>query len=342
VLGQSEDLLDGEHDKERTAHQLRWLLVRLSWIAWPLLSLVGLVVAWGEMQAVLTVMLSILTFPLSVGGITISLLGIIYSLIILFITHVSTRIWGRLLTERILVNSALAPGVQVSISTISVYLIWLFGILWALNAIGIGTTSIAVAFGALGIGIGFGLQSIFNNFLSGLILLFERPIEVGDVLEVSGSWGVVEKINVRSTVIRTYDNSALIIPNSDIISNQLTNWTFKDVRVRRTIQVGVAYGSDARLVEQCLYEIAEKHARVMTEPAPMVLFSDFGDHALIFKLRVWTLLDYGLSTETDIRFAIDEVFREKQIEIAFPQLDVHLDYALPEEDSEDTTEKPTQ
>ena len=339
TVGQAATLFDGEHDKERTAHQLRWLLVRISWIAWPLFSLVGVLVAWGEMQVVSRVMLSILTFPVSIGGITISLLGIIYSLLILLITHVLTRFWKRVLTERILINSALEQGVQVSIGTISSYLIWLFGILWALNALGIGTTSIAVAFGALGIGIGFGLQSIFNNFLSGLILLFERPIEVGDVLEVSGNWGIVEKINVRSTVIRTYDNSALIIPNSDIISNQLTNWTFKDVRVRRTIQVGVAYGSDARLVEQCLYEIAEKHARVMTEPAPMVLFSDFGNHALIFKLRVWTLLDYGLSTETDIRFEIDKVFREKQIEIAFPQLDVHLDYGASEEKNGEDVEK---
>ena len=335
AAAQSERLLDGEHEKERAAHQIRWLLVRISWMAWPLFALIGLLVAWGEMDTVLRVTLTILTFSVPIGGINLSLLGMIYALLILLTTHVLTRLWERLLKEKILANSALEPGVQISICTISGYLLWLFGILWALNALGIGTTSIAVAFGALGIGIGFGLQSIFNNFLSGLILLFERPIEVGDVLEVSGSWGVVEKINVRSTVIRTYDNSALIIPNADIISNQLTNWTFKDVRVRRTIQVGVAYGSDVRLVEQTLYEIAEKHARVMTDPAPMVLFSDFGESSLIFKLRVWTLLDYGLSTETEIRFEIDKIFREKHITIAFPQLDVHLD-SPPEEKAPDS------
>ncbi|MBD3307871.1 mechanosensitive ion channel [candidate division KSB3 bacterium] len=215
-------------------------------------------------------------------------------------------------------------GLQVSIITISVYLVWMFGILWALNAVGVGTTSLAVAFGALGIGLGFGLQSIFNNFVSGLILLFERPIEVKDVIEVNGIWGFVEKINVRSTVVRTYDNSALIIPNSDIVSNQLTNWTFRDVRMRRTIQVGVAYGSDVKLVEQTLYEIAEQHPRVLVDPAPMVHFSDFGDSALVFKLRLWTLLEYGLTTENDIRFEIDRIFREKHITIAFPQVDVHL------------------
>lgn len=122
----------------------------------------------------------------------------------------------------------------------------------------------------------------------------------------------------------TYDNSALIIPNSDIISSQLTNWIFQDVRVRRTITVGVAYGSDVRLVEQTLYEITEKRPRVLTDPAPMVLFSDFGESALIFTLRLWTLLDYGLTTDTDIRFEIDRIFQEKHIEIPFPQHDIHI------------------
>ena len=181
-----------------------------------------------------------------------------------------------------------------------------------------------VAFGALGVGLGFGLQSIFNNFVSGLILLFERPIEVGNVLEINGIWGKVETINVRSTVIRTFDNSAIIIPNADILSSQLTNWTFKDVRMRRTIQVGVGYESNPKLVEQLLYEIAQKHPRVLTEPAPMVQFADFGDSALLFKLFVWTLLDYGMPTENDIRFEIHRIFAEQQISIAFPQLDVHL------------------
>jgi small-conductance mechanosensitive channel len=207
-----------------------------------------------------------------------------------------------------------------------------------LNALGVGTTSLAVAFGALGIGLGFGLQSIFNNFMSGLILLFDRSIEVGDILEINGQWGFIEKINVRSTIVRTYDNSALIIPNSEILSTQVTNWTFRDARVRRKINIGVAYGTDVRLVEKTLYEIAEKHPRVMTNPAPMVLFSDFGASSLDFTLMVWTLLDYGLKTETEIRFEIDRIFAEKNIEIPFPQRDLHIrsgvEKLLPEQDSE--------
>ncbi len=249
----------------------------------------------------------------------------------------STR-W-RVLREKILVNSGLNIGVQVSITTISMYFFWLFGILWALNSIGVGATSLAVAFGALGIGLGFGLQNIFNNFISGLILLFERPIEVKDVIEVNGTWGVVEQINVRSTIVRTFDNSALIIPNSDIISHQLTNWTFKDMRMRRTIDVGVAYGTEPKLVEQILYDIAEKHPRVLTDPAPMVLFSGFGESAFIFKLRIWTLLDYGLTTENEIRFEIVRIFREKNINIPFPQRDLHI-RAVPEGGVPVSTEKP--
>ncbi|GAK60752.1 MscS Mechanosensitive ion channel [Candidatus Vecturithrix granuli] len=322
--GVTQSALEEQDTSLKAAHQLHWLTVRLSWVAWPVLLIAGLLFAWGAKEMVILGAFNLLTYSISIGGLDLSLLGLLYVLLILLFTHVATRFWQRVLQEKILINSGLDIGVQVSITTISVYLLWLFGILWALNSIGVGATSLAVAFGALGIGLGFGLQNIFNNFISGLILLFERPIEVKDVIEVNGIWGVVEKINVRSTVVRTFDNSALIIPNSDIISHQLTNWTFKDMRMRRTIEVGVAYGTETKLVEQTLYDIAEQHPRVLTDPAPMVLFSDFGESALIFKLRVWTLLDYGLTTENEIRFEIDRVFREKNITIPFPQRDLHI------------------
>ena len=138
--------------------------------------------------------------------------------------------------------------------------------------------------GALGIGIGFGLQNIFNNFLSGIILLFERPIQVGDEIELNGVWATVKKINVRSTIVQTYDNASVIIPNSDLISTQVTNWSFKDRRLRRNIDVGVAYGSDVELVRKTLLEVAEKTNRVLKIPKPDVIFKDFGDSALIFQI----------------------------------------------------------
>ncbi|MBU1169118.1 MAG: mechanosensitive ion channel [Proteobacteria bacterium] len=215
-------------------------------------------------------------------------------------------------------------GVQDSITTISVYLIWAAGILMALNVFGLNMTSITVVLGALGIGLGFGLQNIFNNFLSGIILLFERPIQVGDDVEVNGTWAIVKKINVRSTVVQTYDNATLIIPNSDFISNQVTNWSFKDKRLRRNIVVGVAYGSDLDLVRKSMLEAADKTPRVLKLPKPDVVFRDFGDNALIMVLRLWTRVEYFISVESTVRFEIDRLFRERKIEISFPQRDLHI------------------
>ncbi|WDP93204.1 MAG: mechanosensitive ion channel [Desulfobacter sp.] len=218
----------------------------------------------------------------------------------------------------------MALGLQDSITTITVYVIWMFGILISMHVFGLNTASLAVAFGALGIGLGFGLQNIFNNFISGIILLFERPIQVGDDVEVNGIWAQVKKINVRSTVVQTYDNASLIIPNADFISNQVTNWSFKDKRIRRNIDVGVAYGSDVELVRETLLEIARNTPRVLGYPVPDVLFRDFGDSALIFRLRIWTDIDNMLRVETNIRFRIDKLFRERKIEISFPQRDIHI------------------
>ncbi|HCY85578.1 MAG TPA: potassium transporter KefA [Desulfobacteraceae bacterium] len=215
-------------------------------------------------------------------------------------------------------------GLQDSITTITVYLIWMFGILVSLHLFGLNTASLAVAFGALGIGLGFGLQNIFNNFISGIILLFERPIQVGDDVEINGTWAQVKKINVRSTVVQTYDNASLIIPNADFISSQVTNWSFKDKRLRRNIEVGVAYGSDIERVKDTLLEIAETTPKVLKRPAPDIWFRDFGDSALIFRLRIWTDINNMLRVETDIRFRIDKLFRERGIEISFPQRDIHI------------------
>ncbi|QCQ23520.1 mechanosensitive ion channel [Desulfoglaeba alkanexedens ALDC] len=215
-------------------------------------------------------------------------------------------------------------GLRESITTISAYVVWALGILASLNALGFSSTSLAVAFGALGIGLGFGLQNIFNNFISGLILLFERPIQVGDALEINGTWGEVVKINVRSTVVQTWDNASLIIPNSEFVTTQVTNWSFKDTRLRRSIDVGVAYASDVERVRETLLEAARSHPLVLHYPEPSVLFLDFGDSALLFRLRVWTTVKDCLTVETDLRFEITRLFRERGIEIPFPQHDLHL------------------
>ncbi|MFW5989392.1 MAG: mechanosensitive ion channel family protein, partial [Desulfosudaceae bacterium] len=245
---------------------------------------------------------------------------------ILFIMAVHTLVilLKQALKEKILSRRHVEPGLQESVVTITGYLIWLIGLFIVLRIIGISAASLTVLFGAVGIGLGFGLQNIFNNFVSGIIILFERPIKVGDVIEINGLWGTVKKINVRSTQVRTFDNADLIIPNSDFINQQLTNWSFKDVRVRRNIVVGVAHGSDTQLVRKTLFEIAYNHPQVYKRPHPEVLFEDFGESALIFKLRLWASIKYFLSVETDVRFEIDRKFRELGITIPFPQRDVYI------------------
>jgi small-conductance mechanosensitive channel len=205
------------------------------------------------------------------------------------------------------------------------------GILTSLSVFGLNTTSLAVVFGAMSIGLGFGLQNIFNNFISGLILLFERPIQVGDVVEVGGIWGEVKKINVRSTLVQTYTNSSLIIPNSEFISALVTNWSHKDPYIRRDLMVGVAYGSDTELVRTLLLEAGETVTEVRKYPhIPRVQFVSFGDSSLDFRLRFWSVIDDFVEAESKLRFEIDRLFRAHKVVIPFPQRDVHMAGTLPD------------
>jgi small-conductance mechanosensitive channel len=302
----------------------KWFALQLLWFAGFGVLAVMLIVAWGGRQTVIINIVEALNYPISIGETHFSTMNLIKAVIVLILTHTLTRVWRFVLREKLLAESGLNTGLQDSITTISVYAIWIFGIMLSLYTFGMGTTTLAFGFGALGIGLGFGLQNIFNNFISGIILLFERPIQVGDDVEVNGVWATVKKINVRATVVQTYDNASIIIPNSEFISSQVTNWSFKDKRLRRNIDVGVAYGSDIEAVREILLDIANNTKHVFKQPKPEVLFRDFGDSALVFRLRVWTDIDNMLKIETAIRFEIDKRFREKGIVIAFPQRDVHL------------------
>jgi potassium-dependent mechanosensitive channel len=313
-----------DYSEKKPAFPIRWLTLRIAGLFLALLFLFSILLAWGAKQALLLNIYNVLNYPFHVGQMRFSLLNMIYAFLAVVLTHVIVRFWRHILREKLLDNKDLEPGLKDSVTSITVYIAWALGILIALRAFGLSTTSMAVAFGALGIGLGFGLQNIFSNFISGIILLFERPIQVGDAIEINGTWGEVRKINVRSTLVQTYDNASLIIPNADFISSQVTNWSFKDMRLRRTIVVGVAYGSDVNLVKKTLEEIAQKITWVLKFPVPQVLFSDFGDSALIFKLRIWTDIDHMLIVDSEIRFEIYRLFNERGIEIAFPQLDLHV------------------
>jgi potassium-dependent mechanosensitive channel len=307
-----------------TRGPLQWALLRLAWLLWGAAFLASLALAWGGSQSLVSGLGQVLSYPIVIGDATFHLKGGLIALLVLFFTHLAARLWRQALMGRILARSGMTHGARDSVVTISVYLIWTVGILIALHVFGISTTSLMVAFGALGIGLGFGLQNIFNNFISGLILLFERPIQVGDDIEINGIWARVLQINVRATVVQTYDGAALIIPNSEFISNAVTNWSHRDPYLRRQIAVGVAYGSDTELVRRTLLEAAANTALVLTQPQPDVLFTDFGASTLDFRLRVWTTLDDMLRADTALRFEIDRLFRQRGIEIAFPQTDVHV------------------
>jgi small-conductance mechanosensitive channel len=189
-----------------------------------------------------------------------------------------------------------------------------------------------LAGGALAIGIGFGSQNILNNFISGLILLAERPIKVGDLIEVEGTFGQVERIGARSTSVKTFDNFHIIVPNSSFLESKVVNWTHTDKLVRISLVVGVAYGSPVRRVEEVLLEVVGEHERTVVPPDPVVLFEDFGDSALVFRALFWIVMNRPMDQRkvlSDLRYRVDDRFREEGITIAFPQRDVHLDTTRP-------------
>ncbi len=288
-------------------------------------AVTGLAFSWGISDLFFPFLWENFNRKYMMGNFQLSLAGCGYWLLVILATYFFTRMWKRLMSDHILKQSGLSTGAKESVITISVYIIWGIGILISLNVFGLDTTSLTVAFGALSIGLGFGLQNIFSNFISGLILLFERPIQVGDVVEVGDIWGEVKKINVRSTLVQTYTNASLIIPNSEFISAKVINWSHQDPYIRRDLLVGVAYGSDTELVKTLLLRAADAVKEVYTYPRkPSVLFLDFGSSSLDFKLRFWSSIDDFVTAESQLRFEIDKLFREHDVVIPFPQQDVHI------------------
>jgi potassium efflux system protein len=262
---------------------------------------------------------------ISIGGTKITIINIAYLIIFLIIFTFVSRVIRDTLQNRVLPRTRLDIGGRASFVNIVIYTFWIIAIYTGINILGINLSSLAFMAGALGIGIGFGLQNIVNNFVSGIILLFDPSLQVGDMVQVGDDWGTIGRINIRTTVVQTFDNASLIIPNSQMLSNKITNWSFQDPKVRRQVDVGVAYGSDVHLVRKLLLQIAEEMPEVIEDPAPRVDFMDFGNSALIFRIRFWiSSPDYWLTAPTEFRFRIDEEFRKYGIEIAFPQQDIHI------------------
>lgn len=268
-----------------------------------------------------------LNYPiLETGNLTITVWLLIYFVVGLFLLFYLSNVFKRFLVNRVLIRYTQEPGVRQAIGTIIRYVILFVGLLVIFQTAGIDLSTLTVLAGALGIGIGFGLQGITSNFVSGLIILFERPIKVGDRIEVGGTHGRVEDISARATTIVTNDNVSIIVPNSEFTSSRVINWSHHNQDIRFRIPVSVAYGSDVDKVVRLLIEVGNENPDVMKEQPPATRLKEFGDNGIHFELLVWTstLIHRRGKFINDINMGIVRKFREHGIEIPFPQRDLHL------------------
>ncbi len=254
---------------------------------------------------------------------------LMFILVILLFFLVS-RLVNRGILKRILSRFQIDPGIQYNLVRVGHYVVMAVGAVVAFQFVGLDLSGLAVIFGLLSVGIGFGLQNITSNFIAGLILLFERPIKVGDRIMVGDTEGDVESISMRSTTIRSLNNISIIVPNSEFVSNNVINWSHGDPKIRLDIEVGVSYDSDLEKVIESLREVAADHPRVLRNPEPEVLLSTFGDSSWNMRLRAWIAQPkrhYVIRSE--INCAIVRKFRERGVEIPYPQRDLHVRSPLP-------------
>ncbi|MGA8262968.1 MAG: mechanosensitive ion channel domain-containing protein [Ignavibacteriaceae bacterium] len=262
----------------------------------------------------------------TLGNTSITLWSLISFLFLTWLLFYLTNKLKNWIVYKILSNSKIELGVRLAVGTIIRYMVLVLGLIIVLQTVGIDLSTLTILAGALGVGIGFGLQNITNNFVSGIIILFERPIKVGDRIQVGDVNGDVVRISMRSTTVVTNDNISVIVPNSEFISSTVVNWSHTDRNVRFNISVGVSYNADPEKVKQILLDVADNEEGVLKSPKPDVLFDEFADSSLNFKLRIWTstyITTPGL-LKSKLYFEIFKKFKEKGIEIPFPQRDLHI------------------
>jgi small-conductance mechanosensitive channel len=259
-------------------------------------------------------------------GVNLSLIQIFLLIALLIAVFWFSSRTKRFLFNRFLVKSGLDRALQYAIAQIVSNLVLVIGIFIVLENTGIHLGALTVFAGAVGVGVGFGLQNIASNFISGLVILAERPITIGDRVEVAGVVGQVQQIRARSTVILTNDNIAMIVPNSKFIDSPVTNWTYSDPRVRFRVPIGVAYGSDVNKVREALIAAGRSNSHVLEDPAPSVFLNKFGESSIDFELVVWSseMSHRPSRFKSDLNFAIEEKLREAGIAIPFPQRDLHI------------------
>lgn len=262
----------------------------------------------------------------AVGNSQISVFVVFQVVVFICTIVILARTSRRILLKQILSKTPLDLGIQHAVATFTQYVVLAFGFLVGLPTIGINLSALSFLAGAVGVGVGFGLQNITNNFISGIIILFERPIKIGDRIEVGDVNGDVVHIAARSTTVRTNDNIAIIIPNSSLISSNVINWSHGDSKVRFRVPIHVAYDSNIRMVERVLLEVARDNKNVLEDPPSRVILKEFGESALKFELRVWSsrLLHRRGVLISQLNFSIFEKFKEHDVRIPYPQRDLFL------------------
>ncbi|MGI9537366.1 MAG: mechanosensitive ion channel family protein, partial [Desulfocapsaceae bacterium] len=294
------------------------LLHLILWIAF------ALVIAWVY-PTLIDAFSALFSLKFTLGSIAITPGSVITVVMIIYITLLVSRALRAFLLQEVLPYHKVEKGVQLSIARLVHYAILSIGFIILLRVLGFGLSQITILGGALGVGIGFGLQAIVNNFVSGLILLFERPIKVGDMIDVGTQVGEVKELGLRATTVQTFDNAEVVIPNSQLISGSVTNWTLAEKRIRVRVPVGVAYGTDVTEVFRILLSCAQANPSVLSTPKPTALFLAFGASSLDFELRAW-IPDFSdkLTVLSELNQDIESEFQLAGIEIPFQQTDLHL------------------
>jgi potassium efflux system protein len=320
------DLRLVRRNRDRILRYVTRTLTVLMTVLWVLLALRNV----RLLEGFLTALQSVLDVRLERHAISISLGDIVAFAITIWVSWLLSAFIRFVLEEDIYPRVTLPPGVPNTLSTLLHYVILVFGFFVALGVLGVDLTKATILAGALGVGIGFGLQNVVNNFVSGLILLFERPVRVGDAVAIRDVAGEIQHIGIRSCVVRTGDGAEVILPNAVLIADPVSNWTLSNRLRRLTLSVGVAYGTDPAVVIELLRGVATAHEGVLASPEPLLWFTGFGDSALNFQMRVWTdRYDSWGGLQSELYLATYKVLSDAGIQIPFLRRDVHIDSTAP-------------
>jgi potassium-dependent mechanosensitive channel len=293
---------------------------RIAWFLWIAIVLY----AFQALDQTIAEISAILHYKLQVGTVSLSLLDVVLFFLVLYVSTLTARLIRFLLNEEILPRTSINPGAAQAGSRLTYTGLLFVGIFIAFGAAGLELSKLTVLTGAFGVGIGFGLQNVVNNFVSGIIVSLERPVQVGDFVEVGTLFGEIRTIGFRSSTVRTPEGADVIVPNSELISKSVVNWSLTDFYRRTDVSIGAAYGTDPNRVLNILTRIANSHPGVVPYPPPLITFDQFGDSSLNFTMRFWSKLDVRLQIRSEINVQIAEEFEKDGIQIPFPQRDVHL------------------